>query len=352
MSRDAGRAAVPVIPIPTTKSDKQWNTRSLGLRFAADAASAAVAGALICPIITIIDRCVPYNEFTEKKHTDIVMDSAIIEKASKGISIRHTLTTCLRDMVRKPAGFFLSTPFILIYTLYGGTYLTANAIDTVTSTLRNQPFGTVTPGMEKFLTTTMVNMSICVYKDARFAKLFGPSSNPSAQCHPSAPAVTVAATGASSSAAAATAAKIARQAPKIPKVSYALFCLRDSVTIFASFNIPPLIAPSVPDWIASTPGMKAAVAQFSCPALMQFVSTPMHLLGLDLYNRQPPGGLGWRERLLRIRRDYIVSSFARMGKIVPAYGVGGVVNVRMRAALMEKLQLDDERKHIAPSRAR
>ncbi|PCG90736.1 Hypothetical protein PENO1_063420 [Penicillium occitanis (nom. inval.)] len=349
MSRDAARAAVPAIPIPTTKSDKQWNTRSLGLRFAVDAASAAVAGALICPIITIIDRYVRFHVLG-KETADIVMNSAIIEKASKGISIRHTLTTCLRDMVRKPAGFFLSTPFILIYTLYGGTYLTANAIDTVTSTVRNQPFGTVTPGMEKFLTTTIVNMSICVYKDARFAKLFGPSSNPSAQCHPSAPAVTVAATGASSSAAAATAAKIASQVPKIPKVSYALFCLRDSVTIFASFNIPPLIAPSVPDWIASTPGMKAAVAQFSCPALMQFVSTPMHLLGLDLYNRQPPGGLGWRERLLRIRRDYIVSSFARMGKIVPAYGVGGVVNVRMRAALMEKLQLDDERKHIASSR--
>ena len=58
MSRDAAQPAVPAIPIPTTKLDKQWNTRSLGLRFAADAASAAAAGALICPIITIIDRYV------------------------------------------------------------------------------------------------------------------------------------------------------------------------------------------------------------------------------------------------------------------------------------------------------
>lgn len=40
-----------------------------------------------------------------------------------------------------------------------------------------------------------------------------------------------------------------------------------------------------------------------------------------------------------------------MGKIVPAYGVGGVVNVRMRAALMEKLQLDDERNHMTSNRA-
>lgn len=85
--------------------------------------------------------------------------------------------------------------------------------------------------------------------------------------------------------------------------------------------------------------MKAAIAQFACPALMQLVSTPMHLLGLDLYNRQPPGGLSlWDERWPRIKRDYVSSSFARMGKIVPAYGVGGVVNVRMRRRLMQALE--------------
>jgi hypothetical protein len=33
------------------------------------------------------------------------------------------------------------------------------------------------------------------------------------------------------------------------------------------------------------------------PAAMQFASTPMHLLGLDLYNRQPAGGLRWTERV-------------------------------------------------------
>lgn len=242
-------------------------------------------------------------------------------------------------MITRPAGFFFSTPFILIYTLYSTTYLTANAIDTMTSTLRNQSYSTVTPGPAKFISTTAVNMAICVYKDARFAKIFGASppasgsqqsSSSSAapprpqpfSCHPvPTPKTPGSAAG-----------------PKIPKVSYTLFCLRDSVTIFASFNIPPLIAPSIPDFIASTPSMKAATAQFACPALMQFASTPMHLLGLDLYNRQPVGGLPWTERVARIRRDYVPSCFARMGKIVPAYGVGGVVNVRLRAGLMKRIE--------------
>ncbi|GAD94398.1 hypothetical protein ANI_1_1084124 [Paecilomyces variotii No. 5] len=281
-------------------STKAWNTNSLALRLGVDTASAGAAGALICPLITIIDR-------------------AIIEKAAKGFPIRDTITSCLRSMTARPGSFFLSTPFLLIYTLYSSTYLTANVIDTVTSTVRNQPFSKVTPGTAKFVSTTSVNMAICVYKDARFAKLFGASppasSSPKPITAPTPPPV-----------------------PKIPKISYTLFCLRDSVTIFASFNVPALVAPAIPDWIAPTAGMKASMAQFACPALMQFVSTPMHLLGLDLYNRQPSGGLGWQERFARIRRDYISSSFARMGKIVPAYGVGGVVNTHMRAALMGKLE--------------
>ncbi|KAL3460494.1 Cys/Met metabolism PLP-dependent enzyme-domain-containing protein [Aspergillus heterothallicus] len=298
-------------PSPVSKEKKAWNTNRLAARFGADIVSAAAAGALTCPVITVIDR-------------------AIIEKAAKGIPIRQTITSATRSILSKPSGFFLSTPFLLIYTLYTSTYLTANAIDTVTSTLRDKPFSAVFAGPAKFLTTTAVNMGICVYKDARFARIFGAKNPP--------PAPTATSSAGSTGSTPASCHPSGTGALKVPRVSYALFCMRDSITIFASFNVPSLIAPSIPDTIASTPSMKAAIAQFSCPALMQFASTPMHLLGLDLYNRQPPGGLGWRERVARIRRDYVPSCFARMGKIVPAYGVGGVVNVRLRAGLMGYLE--------------
>ncbi|PYI24304.1 hypothetical protein BO86DRAFT_388393 [Aspergillus japonicus CBS 114.51] len=258
-------------------------------------------------------------------------------------------------MARHPGAFFLSTPFLLIYTLYTSTYLTANTIDTVLSTMRDKPFSTVFPGTAKFLSTTVVNMGICVYKDARFARIFGASPAPGTNTTTNPPSATsttpspptkpnanlsptIAIPRPQHTVSAACHPATGPGAPTVPRVSYALFCLRDSITIFASFNIPALLAPHIPDRVAATPGMKAALAQFSCPALMQFASTPMHLLGLDLYNRQPPGGLGWRERVARIRRDYVPSCFARMGKIVPAYGVGGVVNVRMRAWLMGGLE--------------
>lgn len=77
-------------------------------------------------------------------------------------------------------------------------------------------------------------------------------------------------------------------------------------------------------------------AQFLAPAAMQLISTPIHLLGLDLYNRQ--GNLGMAARASRVVRDWGVSALARMGRIVPAFGVGGVVNGKMRRNFMDGLE--------------
>jgi hypothetical protein len=261
-----------------------------------------------------------------------------MEKASKGFPIGQTINNCLRSMVARPSGFFFSTPFILIYTLYTSTYLTANAIDTLKSITHNQPYNAIDTGLPKFFATTIVNMTICVYKDARFAKMFGASPSESPARNSTINTNLVARKYSSALRAPRPPSAPAAPALQIPKVSYGLFCLRDSITIWASFNIPALIAPSVPDLLASSSTMKSSIAQFACPAAMQFASTPMHLLGLDLYNRQPAGGLRWTERVARIRRDYVPSCFARMGKIVPAYGIGGVVNVRMRDSLMKRVE--------------
>ena len=79
----------------------------------------------------------------------------------------------------------------------------------------------------------------------------------------------------------------------------------------------------------------ASVAQFVTPAAVQIVSTPLHLLGLDLYNR--PGVAG-SDRAGRVVRDWAKSAFARMGRIIPAFGVGGVVNAKVRRGLLGRLE--------------
>ena len=148
-------------------------------------------------------------------------------------------------------------------------------------------------------------MSLCLYKDSRFTKMFAAT-----------------ATGAVGG---------VGMVPKVPKATYALFALRDSMTIFASFNLPPLISPYLPSSLPPNFHLPLPTtqtqAQFLAPAAMQLFSTPLHLLGLDLYNRP---GVGRWERVKRVGRDWAGSSVARMGRIVPAFGVGGVVNGGVR----------------------
>ncbi len=117
--------------------------------------------------------------------------------------------------------------------------------------------------------------------------------------------------------------------------SYALFAMRDSLTIFASFNLPPLVAPLLPisEQVEKSVS-RASVAQFLAPAGIQLFSTPLHLWGLDLYNRPMGNGTRWRARVAKVASNWLGSSLARMARIVPAFGVGGVVNSGVRSKMM------------------
>jgi hypothetical protein len=109
------------------------------------------------------------------------------------------------------------------------------------------------------------------------------------------------------------------------------------MTIFASFNVPPLLGPVLSSHMSQEFQKKISgqtVAQFAAPAMIQLFSTPLHLLGLDLYNRPKQA---WSARWLAVKKNWAVSVAARVCRIVPAFGVGGVVNTRVRKGLMEKL---------------
>ncbi|KAL8830590.1 MAG: hypothetical protein Q9191_001343 [Dirinaria sp. TL-2023a] len=180
--------------------------------------------------------------------------------------------------------------------LYSSTYLTANAIDTMSSTAQNQPASTTTSGLAKFGAISFVNLNLALYKDSQFTKMFG----------------TI--------------------APRpLPPASYALLALRDSLTIFASFNLPPKVASMLPQSVEDH-FSRRSVAQFATPALIQILNTPLHLLGLDLYNRNSPTPA--RDRLRKVRLDWPATSLARMCRVLPAFGLGATVNHKMRANMM------------------
>ena len=266
-----------------SEEDGRWNTDKLGTRLGVDLMCAATSGGLVAPLITIIDKC-------------------IIENASGKRPMMASIRASLSTLLLRPHHFLVSRPFRLILMLYAGTYLTANTLDTVKGTINNRPASATSSGLSKFAATSTANVSLCLYKDSQFTKMFGTVS------------------------------------PRpIPPISYALFAARDSLTIFASFNLPPVLAPSLPlSEAVERHFSRASAAQFLAPAGIQLISTPLHLLGLDFYNRN--GGTTMADRFSKVRVDWLKSSVARMCRIVPAFGFGGVVNNGMRKRFMQQLE--------------
>lgn len=189
--------------------------------------------------------------------------------------------------------------------VYTTTYIAANTVDTIFATL-NRDLGPAykSAGTAKFAASSAANMGASLIKDANFTRIFGP---PGVTPRPVAPA------------------------------SIMLYAVRDSLTIFASFNAPARLAPYIPlsrewqdQWCSTE-----TFAQFATPAAVQFLSTPLHLLGLDLYNRpQHHSAIG---RLRTVGSMWFKSSLMRICRIVPAFGLGGVINSKVRFELMNGL---------------
>ncbi|KAI1820207.1 hypothetical protein F4861DRAFT_78675 [Xylaria intraflava] len=273
---------------PSSKMHSQWNTKNLGLRIGADVTSAFCAGSVIAPFIAIIDR-------------------SIMENASGRNTLVASLKASLRTLLTRPHALVFSQPVALIFMLYGGTYLAANTLDTVTSTVRNRPATYVSSGTDKFAFSSAANIGLCIYKDSVFVRLFGPPGS----------------------------------VRPVQLPSYACFALRDCFTIFASFNVPPLLGPAVSARLSTEMRQHVSgqtIAQFAAPAAIQVISTPVHLLGLDLYNRPTTtSGPTLADRWALVRQNWPVSFVARVCRIVPAFGLGGTMNLKIRRNLMERL---------------
>ena len=72
------------------------------------------------------------------------------------------------------------------------------------------------------------------------------------------------------------------------------------------------------------------VAIYNSPVISQIFTTPLHLVGLSMYNH-PEGGLG--KHLETLRTTYPPTVVLRMLRIIPAFSVGGVVNRSLRSEM-------------------
>jgi hypothetical protein len=99
------------------------------------------------------------------------------------------------------------------------------------------------------------------------------------------------------------------------------------MTILSSFTLPPVISRSLLQPLGLSVFTADTLAQLLTPVSMQVLSTPLHLLGLDLYNRSSGTPA---ERAKFVAREYVKTTAARMSRILPAFGFGGVVNTAAR----------------------
>jgi hypothetical protein len=115
----------------------------------------------------------------------------------------------------------------------------------------------------------------------------------------------------------------AKAASHFPVKSLLLFFLRDIITVASAFTFPPILGRWINKKFDYSERTSKTIAQITCPLLIQIVSTPLHLLGLDIYNRKGES-IGSRARL--IAKLYPAATGMRMVRFLPAYGIGGVIN--------------------------
>lgn len=195
-----------------------------------------------------------------------VFDRSVIQFANgTAPSLSRALSKGFQNVLRSPIACALGKDNLAVFAVYGTTYVGKNAAEISADEFNLDKFWTV------FFVSTIVNSSMGILKDRFLATMFGKG-----------PAT-------------------------FPLNSYINFIARDSVIVGASFNGPLLVSP----WLQRNfSGMSKdscdVVAQLGCPAAAQIIGTPIHMLGLDFYNR-PQASLA--TRIL----EAVKSSYAPIG---------------------------------------
>jgi len=258
------------------------------LRMSVEAAAATLSALTVAPAISIVDK-------------------AIVSNASGLEPLVPCLINGVKTLLTKPVYFFKQPSFLFIWGVYSGTYIVANNIDALCERSSRSSF------YPKFVGSSFANVTLSVLKDKAFARMFG--------------------TGA--------------PAP-MSYTSMGLFATRDSMTILASFSLPDIVSQRMQASVGMGKVSADTWAQLLTPVTMQIFSTPLHLHGLDLYNRPhleaatatgtlPSSSTSTAakeapplSRTAFVAKEYVKTVLARMARILPAFGVGGVVNKYIR----------------------
>jgi len=218
----------------------------------------------------------------------MAVDKAVTQAAA-GMPLGKALRVVVRDMVKQPRA--IAIPFGMVMGVYTLTYGASNLVDVVSE---RYELGAATQNTLKLCGATGAYTTSSIFKDVAFAKMFSQAS-----------------------------AKAAEVKRAVPMTTYGTFLFRDSLIIGAGFILPSLVAGVIKSNTDLDPQTAGLIAQLATPCAMQLVITPIHLLGLNLYN-VPSATTAQRFRA--VSSMYPEATGVRMLRFLWAYGVGGLVN--------------------------
>jgi len=307
----------PNVPgIKTSSPSSMMMPSSLTFKLAGDVVVGTGVTFLMAPFLSIVDK-------------------AIAQRASGTHTLMRSCVESAHAMVTNPVAYARNPAFLYVWAVYAATYTTANSLKTIVehcehNSKNNNNQRSVTLSLNRrhqeqhpeqdaysmgklgiFLGTSFANSGASVMKDRAFCHLYSADA----------------------------ASAVART---VPMASYGLWMSRDLIGVGSSFVLPDLLARKLSSPSATTEEQKRNrdMSQFCVPIATQFVAGPLHLLGLDLFNR-PLQDMSFRQRLLE-RSAFLVNGYAavvgaRIARIIPGYGFGGVLNTKFRDEWREYL---------------
>jgi hypothetical protein len=249
------------------------NFAAILTRFGVDILAGGTAGALVTPIISAVDK-------------------ALAENASGKAKLWPSFFATMREVGRSPLTFVRGPSFFYIWLIYGGTYVAANAVETTCALKKTEP------AAAKWVATSLTNTATCIMKDRAFAQMFGTSV----------PA-------------------------NVPPAAYAAWLSRDFVSMGVFFTMPPIIGKQLAPIMGSEDSGYYA-AQIGLPLILQTITTPLHLLGYDIYNK-PKASVG--DRIKFMQKDYWKNVSIRMVRMAPPWSFGTIGNREMRSRLLDTM---------------
>lgn len=211
-----------------------------------------------------------------------LIDISIIKSQLNKINFKQSLIETTNDYSNKKIKFH--RPFGIMLFVYSSTYSTANIVELY---CKNNQIDYKIPTL---ICTSIVNISAIGYKDKEYSKIFNNKYN------------------------------------VFPKKSFGLFAIRDMLTISSSFiykkDLIHILDKYMPHNSADF------FASLTLPIFAQIISTPIHILAIDLYQRP---NVQINERLVNIKNNYSNVCAGRVIRVIPAFCLGGFINDMLRS---------------------